>query len=483
MTKTPTWRAIINCMPTYLAKYDIDLRRYIRWLSFSLGVTAIFFYIGCEEEIAGGTGLEVLPSEELVEIVYSDTFSITMETRLIDSVPTCDQPRQLIGTVNDPQMGRITAATYTQVLPPDSAGLWEFGEPESLQLDSLVLQIRFSSLFNGDFNTPQRLEVYELTEDMPPCEMLSSRAMLAFDSLNNLAGDFVLDQSADSTPSTVVRIPLDTAFARNLLFAAAENYASDEAFVDFFKGLYITLSPATNDLMNPGAIYQIDAEFSTTTSMTMFFKQFADSSGAFERRLATYTIGTQSARRPRKFVEIKRDNTETTLLGQQLNNEENSEYVFIQAGSLSEIRGSFPSLADLPEETGINQAELILRADTNFFRPEGFENPIFQPNPEIELQLFDQNDSLITIGGVAVPNTYPYNPLVDEYRISFADLLQRALNDNISQINYVLRPPRTTANNNLQIFLYNLTTQRVILGGLNNATLAPELRLTFTTPE
>jgi len=474
------WKNIINSIRILQAKRLLYSGKYTLWLSIFIGWTAILILGGCDEDITGDTGKEILPQEELVNLVYSDTFSIELQTQTRDSVPTCNTQLQMFGTYNDPLMGKVSTATYMVVLPTDS--LWDFTRPNDLEFASMVLQIGLFGWY-GNFQTPQKVQVYEIVESMPPCDDLDANSTLMLDRRKELSNGHNIDFSNDSTIRGIIRIPLDSSLANKFLFSQSENFSSDVAFKEFFKGLYLTSAPLKNGREEDGAVFRFDGSFDLDTRLFLYYKSRPDSLSDFEAKTSIFPIGVSqfSSRLAQKFVQITRSEMEGTPLEKSLSG--GDEFEFVQAGSYLEIGGVFPSLKNLPPETGVNQVELILRVDTTQFSTvTDTGGAILTPPNVLEFLILNEDDEPISIPGVPIPQV-PFISDQGVFRFPFTPFLQEVIDEEIENYTFLVRPIFQTNNPNLRSALFNQSINRVIFGGVDHPTLFPELRITYTTPQ
>ena len=126
-------------------------------------------------------GKDVLPPGDVIGMQFTDTFSIELETQIVDSINTYLASEQLFGNYIDPHFGRITATTFLEVLP--RSGL-NFGDAEDLIFDSLVLRMEINGAY-GRSEKPQTLSIFELNEQIPTVDpikrQLYSTTQLGYD--------------------------------------------------------------------------------------------------------------------------------------------------------------------------------------------------------------------------------------------------------------------------------------------------------------
>ncbi|MEL6843116.1 MAG: DUF4270 family protein, partial [Bacteroidota bacterium] len=130
------------------------------WRVMLLCMAAILSLSACLDG-PGNTGIDVLPDKDRLLTAYTDTQQVVFRSTIVDSVDTYRAERQLVGNYVDPEFGRISATTYTEVLPRN--GLNFADDPNDLQFDSLVLQVVFDGGY-GKIGSPQTIRVNMLSD-------------------------------------------------------------------------------------------------------------------------------------------------------------------------------------------------------------------------------------------------------------------------------------------------------------------------------
>ncbi|MEM6632969.1 MAG: DUF4270 family protein [Bacteroidota bacterium] len=451
-------------------------------LSFLWGVAALVLCTSCVDTLTGDTGVEVLPPQELVEQEFIDTLSLELVSVQVDTgVPSCNQPLQLFGNMYDPFMGETKAITYSQVLRPDS--LWDASRPEDLELDSIILELDIFD-FYGQFKSPQRLEVFEITDSLPDCVGIDSRKVLEVDTTLNLTATFrnptdgfLLDFSQDTVlPGTFI-VPLDASLGEKLLSATEADFESEENFQDFFGGLSFSSSLITpNNPMDPGGIFRLDLSTSSSNFIRIHYRGRVTPGGPLEARSTRLRIGRLTSASPTNFFNVVRRNVPGTPLADEgLDNNE-----FVQAGNLVVIEGKLPGFGNL-DLLGVNQAELIFPVDTSAFRTDSAGSIVYEVPNALEIVMKDGDTGEIIdipsiLGqGVTVSS---FNEERGEFTFIVSPFLQAAVDKNVRNLAFTIRP--ITQNNAFFLDFYNFSIDRVILGGINNPSLTPRIFLTVT---
>lgn len=209
-------------------------------------------------------GSELL-DDDRVEAVFTDTVTIRSRTVRGDSVVTyagiASLEAYLFGDFQDPHFGRTFAEIYAQ--PTFEISSFSFLTPnfEDATIDSVVLVLPYTANgFYGDTEVPYSLEVYELEDSLSLDSVYYSSKQINY---SNLLGSKTFTPSLDSvtyidyttsSPDTVslaqLRVPLDREFALQLANADTSVFASNAAFLEYFKGVAIVPSAPTPGMIS-----------------------------------------------------------------------------------------------------------------------------------------------------------------------------------------------------------------------------------------
>jgi hypothetical protein len=224
------------------------------------------------------------------DVKSSDTTSIVAYTSHADSIINNNLSGMYyfhLGSMNDPEFGKTTAAPVMQFSLPISGSTFDIS---NATIDSVVLQIKYvsASSYYGNINTQQRVNVYELTENLTTDSSYASNRTFAFDANNpigswegkfNQMGDSVKYTYAGASVSLPphLRIKLDnSSFVQK--FKDAKNLGAltdNNRFHSFFKGL-IVLPETTPLASGDGALAYVQlrngSDFSNiTTSVVVYY--------------------------------------------------------------------------------------------------------------------------------------------------------------------------------------------------------------------
>jgi hypothetical protein len=404
-----------------------------------------------------------LPPDEVLQIKYTDTAGVSLRSMLVDQIRTANASSQLFGNYIDPEFGHIQAATYTEIIP--TVTNLDFGDSASLRFDSLVLFVDITSAY-GRFDSPQRLQIHELTQAIPDSSvLLTSKLELATDPLN-LAGDYVIDFSGNDRFSDL-RVTLDPSLGKRLLYADAASLVDGTAFVTFFKGLYISTDPVAFLSREPGAVFTASLS-STATQMSLFFGQ-RDDTGTFVDQRVNFRVSTFTNQ---KYSSIRRSNDyQNRLLGKVLNEQVNEQYEVVQAGSMIRTYIKFPGIDNWPR-VGINRADLIIKVDNQFSGSVSGVSQRYTPPPSLLLVIADEDSTPFLAannGGFLVNSAANYDTELGGYEFRVTNYIQEIIS-------------KKRDNNGLVIMAQDsaTTVNRAVIGDIAHPTLRPELRITYT---
>lgn len=420
------------------------------WL-FALTAAAMIFLAACDDN--NDTGLQVLPDEDIISGLSTDTLTLVGRTLRLDSVSSTRLTRNLVGEYVDPEFGRISAGTYTQLEPSGSNVV--FSEiPSNLTLDSIVLSIDLTD-FYGRFNEPLDLEVFEVLETLEDTIDYKTHDFVNFDSSYNYAAGKKIDFSDQAGFFDFLEIRLDDSLGRKFLFADAADLESVDAFQDFFKGLLIRSKPvALNGAREPGGVFSFDP-LSSKTFLKLHYK---DTTSVEE---FSFVVGTGSNR----YHTIKRTDFSGTLYEQMVADTVTpfpTNFAF-EAGALTKFFIKAPHLDSIVG--GINRAELILNVDPQYYGSDGR----FSPPNEMFLFLAD-SAGREELEAAAFINSASFDPTNNQYVVTITNTVMNTIIDRIDNYGFILVPGSN-----------GVTLNRAVIGGPSHPNLAPKLRVTYTT--
>lgn len=195
-------------------------------------------FFSCKKEVSQ-IGLNIVGGNPL-NVIFTDTASVNVYSRLRDSVRTDELSNNMLGVVVDPVFGTTKADLYTQY----NLSLATFSFGENAILDSLVLSIPYQQTpVYGDSLAPLSFEVYELGDMLYYDSAYYSNSTAAY--LPQLLGritlvpkpyDSVLIDTIKVAPHFTLRLSDD--LGQRLMSFEDSVYQNNDYLLDFFKGLY-----------------------------------------------------------------------------------------------------------------------------------------------------------------------------------------------------------------------------------------------------
>ncbi len=318
-----------------------------------------------EDEFLNSEIIDTLSLE--VNLIYSDSVKTTP---LYDASNNTARP-YLVGTLNDEIFGRSKANLYTQVrLPSNDVDLGS-----NLVLDSVVLTLKYlSPPLYGDSLSTTSLSIYEVTETMVTEVMVTetttaeqdyySNQTFSYDpeplgELNDFVHTpsdsvtinrlFVDSEGQDSLGTTKIephlRIKLNNNLGNRFLTqSGTSTFADKDAFLLYFKGLYITADDNSN----------VMAYFDLLSSRSRLVLYYSSNDG--DGLSFSFPINSLSA--TANHYEHYYDNTDLpNIISQPSPNSQDVIYLQSMAGTGLEFE--IPHLQSIPSIV-VNKAQLEL---------------------------------------------------------------------------------------------------------------------------
>lgn len=221
--------------------------------SFVLIAVLSFLFFSCGSDMSSELVKEIQPVADGI-IIEADTFHINTETRLVESI--ISKPDSfLLGSFHDNIYGTTQGEILTQFNYPKNYTYMNPAVAVS-ELDSIVLSLNFySDSYFGDTIMPMEIKVYELNKILNYNTNYHSNENPAdYADLTKLLGNKQESwRSADwisEDYSKTIRIKLSSEFVQRFFDAGESIFATDNDFLNFFKGLYITTTFGSSTLLN-----------------------------------------------------------------------------------------------------------------------------------------------------------------------------------------------------------------------------------------
>ncbi len=362
-----------------------------------------FMVWSCAED-PNETGLGILPVGDLISVNRVVEQASIRAYTLADSLQRTDEPDyNILGTYNDPVFGKTRAgfAVQYRILDyPKFVG-------KSATLDSLVLYLRFKT-FVGDTVTEQTFNVYELNsgldlyskyyQDIDLPGMSKPTKLAEYKMTPKMKFDTIVKYTSTGikyydTLYQVVPIRLDNALGNRFLQADSLDMNSTDAFLKFFKGLYIE----AQDLPQGGALLQIGG-----TSLKLSYKHTAAKDSVYS------FYETDNSARVNKFSHDYSSTAFVSELGQE-NPADTLIYLQTMGGlaanifipSLDSWKDSINVALSENKKLAINKAEIVFHVDTLLSDLKDLITP-----GQLLLTYLDQNGESVVLSDYSLSPAY-----------------------------------------------------------------------------
>ena len=388
-----------------------------------IGLALTLLMLGGCKKNDQSLGLDLLPGSKLIDARYHrETGTISAYTFTDEKIRVDKPGYNIFGSFNDPLFGRTTASFAAQFrltyYPP-------YGKDPVL--DSVVVSLVYRQIY-GDTITPQQVKVYKLVQPLNfDAEYLSSfnPKTLTNDTVIGTA-DFIPKFRTDSTgqDTTVqeISVRLSDQLGNMLLHADSLDMINNDAFLNYFKGLYIESQPAQ---LGGGLVY-LKAQASL---LNVYYHNADTDSMAY-----SYIVTTNSADVPY----FDHDYT-NAWFANHLNQETTQDtLVFVQPTGGTKVKIEVPSLDNWADSTNclINKATLTFHADTTMsdFHNYAMPNQLFLKiinEDGSEAFPIDSQLSLSYYGGI-------YNSTDATYTFNITQHLQQILDGSVQNLGFYL---------------------------------------------
>lgn len=433
-----------------------------------------FLLISCVDEDAM-LGQDFVDPSDLINVEKYSSFDIS--GRLFhegDSLKTSDYRYVTLGSYSDNQFGKITSSLYTQLSLSSGSIDFDFYKDSA---QSLVLSLAYAGYFSKDTLTKDmnmRMEIYRLSEDIKDSIPYYTNSTLAY---SNLIKDTIIRvaptervQIGDDTNKIDPQLRLD--LGSNLLneLLNSGSFVSNKDFKDFFKGLYIKLTPVSD----PNGMIAYFNMYSSNSGIILYYK--------YNGRLQKYNFVFASASRSFMHIDYNFASTPLSVFSQPgqdtiICNESVGDKSKIHLGALG-ISIATLDINDLKQWyqtssnnlAGFNEAMLVLPVSEDYISSVGGDHNV---PAKIICYRKDDNGKLIYIHDLFVPNPDPKSGTYDKssksYRIRITSHLQNYLNGNIKSSEIYLLPDTRT-----------YTANRVVLNGPKHQTNPAKIEIIYT---
>lgn len=315
-----------------------------------------FVTFSCNDD-ENGIGFTLQPTGDKIA-VKAYVFDIPSQTVFLDSM-FIKTDTAFLGQYTTPELGTTKADFMAQVNCTKS-----FAWPTDIALnkenqkrpDSVILKLYYKSFF-GDSLAPMNVVVYELNNKLANikknyytntnvadfCDMKAVLGQKTFVAADVLVSDSLKSTTSYDGPYISIRLD-DKLIDRFYNNYKAANFASTEAFTNFFKGLYVT----TN--FGDGAILYIDDIY-----MQFCYNQhYSESNDSLVVRAATFATSKEV---------VLNNRVKHTKLKEKFSNTDSITLIKSPIGAITKISIPIKAIKDSTGYNELNTVELTLTTD------------------------------------------------------------------------------------------------------------------------
>lgn len=407
---------------------------------------ALFLVVGCKKPKDSAIAVD---DKESQGTYYLDSFSASLSTVLVDSVPTSSNDKMLVGRYSDPRIGTYSAATYLQFsltgTDADQNGREDIltsytGTP---MYDSLVIEMTHVYTY-GDTTTDHHMKTYRLTEDMkvvPGTPYIYNGQAFAHETTELASND--INYSTGNGAN--LRIKLDDLLGKQFFDYAYENddrVATNDAFKNYFKGIAL-IPDATNKSV---------FGYARNPVMKLYWHD-DDNSSVVRSYSFKFNVNKDYT-----FNQIKNDRTSTAFASlkniyQEINATQTNNEAIVLTGVELMTKIKFPTLNDIKAaypNFAVNRAELIIQPKNNSY------SQLYKLPDNLVLYRTDLSNipgAVISYTGTSVPEII--SPVVDYesnigtyYKFEITDFVQDQLKTSFyNETALMLTSPRAYSGN------------------------------------
>lgn len=415
-------------------------------------------------------GLDLLPGDPLGAIVR--TTPVHAFTFKPEPIRTSGLTRNVLGSYLDPVFGAVQAGIVAQLrLSSNNVGAGQ--DNSGLVADSMVLSLAFDGInfAYGNLNA-QSFRVHELSEALSIDSTYTADLVPEF-----LPEDLVAERGRRITPRPFtkpfiggdslqpqIRIRLDKMLAQRILDAfGTPALVDNNAFLEFFKGVYITADNGSQLPFQQGILYF--NLLSAASKATVHYRNTLETEPI--PRVFDLAINQSSVR----YSVVAHDHTSAIDPGLGMALADSTlpaPFAYVQA--LGGLRTSlrFPELRSFADQgLVVARAELVVPVPGTF-------NPYLAP----PAQLFIFRKDTVSGTDIFLPDQVAgsgsidgnYRPGTKEYRFNITRYIQGVISGTIPDTGVELVPGSN-----------GITANRVVLAGPTHPDQPMRLDLTFTT--
>lgn len=345
-------------------KIQIMSKRKVLQLSATFFISLLVLGSCKKEETTIGDGL----LNDNLGVITSDTFTLVTYSEELDSMPSDETSVSLLGAYNDPVFGQVNCGIVTQIRLSSSNPSFAANIADVV-VDSVVLGLDYTGInFYGPLDD-LTVEVYEVLDDLKRDDqdyytstpVNTTGVNLVLPGTEVEPPEFVAEVVVgDDTLAPHMRINLDPSIIGDQLVQLNGNgdMATDEQFVNAFKGLYIKVDPSSLGV-GQGSVVYFGLE-NSLSKLTIYFHETGDTTP----KEYDFSINSSCARYNK--IDYDRSGTEVEALLTSTDKSQGLDKFYMQSGAVWAVV-ELPYIMNLNKDSLgnedkkiINKAELIL---------------------------------------------------------------------------------------------------------------------------
>ena len=286
-------------------------------------------------------------NEGALDFSYIDSSSVKLSTIRIENLTTNGGARMLLGAHVDEKLGRITASSYFQVVPPSGADL----QYEDVSYDYIAIVLKYDHYFYYDTTANVTLRAHYVKEDMELDDdgTLYSDRTFAID--ENPLGSLTFLPKPNRSDS--LEIILSDDLGKELfekLTSGSDQLSSSTEFLRYFKGLAILPDTSSSTCL---------LGFSITPELRVYYKD--KSTIPITDKYISFAASSSNIVQTNIHTNVQ--NTKLTTLkdtDKRLSSDETDEQAYLQAGAGLLLRVDMPYLRELKQIENFYPTQAIL---------------------------------------------------------------------------------------------------------------------------
>lgn len=336
--------------------------------SYTLILFSIFFLASCKKDNRVLDN-SVLPLEDGLQPVFSDTFKVEAFTIPSEEIPSFNTRFKFLGANQDPIFGRTDINLYVTPIIKDNVTNTIIGNNPTFVSSEIILRAD-NIQFTGDTTTVMTYSVFETKDKLENSKVYYTNKRDSMADYSKLVGTYV-GKLTSLNNSKVLRIPVTNTVFANAILTNTTLVQSNENFQNTVKGLYITASGSNvNPLNAQGTIYKFDLEDTTSGFYIRYLNGPPSPTNTVVSSYKFVFYGTTASRF--NVSSYSATSGGNNLLIKQLFNKDSviapRTNLFIKGFASTKIKIKIPSLKNLADshKVSINRAEIAFKLDPSY---------------------------------------------------------------------------------------------------------------------